>query len=505
MKYFLFILLFFIKSIICANEIRDTIKVVINLNSYNDKGLNVSVFPKNEFNGWKNYIFPFTVPGNYEFLDNQKSRNDFFLFYSNEKLCICEKEKNIYPTNWNSNAKYLNYNIKSTLNSNNGIFAIDSHFIKDSVYLLNWFNLLGFFEQELETPYKITIYKKPNLWGAGSLKKKILNDTTDIYFAINYKNLIANPVLYSIPDTTSFIIDETKFNISFAGEDTSLNSSEIKNLLLKPLTEVVKRSYYKHKQYTFIYYSENSEVDRYLTGLEHPNSTVLCYHSQLLDNNIVVSSSVHEYIHAIFAPLRIRSKIIDNYDFISTKSDEYLWFYEGVTEYLAARIMYLSGVFSREDFLNKLNESFVYQGNVNLQKTSMNIYRDYNDDLFENFYTKGSLLAFELDVEIMKLSGGKTCLFDIMRELQKKYTPEKPFNSKNFIKEFSKLSKVDIKPFIIEKTSTTKKVELDKIVKLIGYNRGEYVKRIKNNSYTITTWTENENSDSDIAKLFWNE
>ena len=347
MKLFsLIFALIIVKSISCFSEnLKDTIQVTINLNQIDTNGLKINVYPPSNITELDYYVFPKSIPGIYEYLDNQKSRNEFYLI-SNDKTSIKpEKDNNYYPIDFKEHQTLLTYNVSSTVNKFTGISAEDNYCLKDLIYILNWHHLLGFFEQNRNFPYKIIVNRNSHFWGAGSMNKKTLNDTTDIYLANNYKELIHNPIMYSIPDTVSFKIAETKFSISCAGSDTLLKSEKIKDLLINPLTEILKHSEFKHKNYSFIYYSDYSITTPYLTALEHPNSTLVCYHSALLDNDILIGSSIHEFIHAIYAPLRIRSEIIENFNLTSPKCDEFLWFYEGVTEYLSIKTLLYSGVF----------------------------------------------------------------------------------------------------------------------------------------------------------------
>lgn len=277
--------------------------------------------------------------------------------------------------------------------------------------------------------------------------------------------------MYSIPDTVKFCINKTSFIISCAGNDTLLNSKKIKDLIYVPLGEIYSKSAFKNKEYTFIYFSDYSLSTPYLTGLEHPNSTLICYHSALLDNNILISSSIHEYIHAIYAPLRIRSEIINEFDFIHPECDDFLWFYEGITEYLAIKTLVNSGFFKPEDFFNELDESNNYHKNINFSKVSSNTYSKKEQKLFDNFYTKGSLFAMQLDLEILKRSKGDSDLFDVMQELQKSFSPEKPFNSKGFIAYFSSTSGVDLNDYIIQNTCKNKKVNFQGTISSVGYKR----------------------------------
>lgn len=460
----LIIVLFLLSVSAYSNDLNDTIKVVINLKQVDSLGLKINVYPPSVLDGSVSYQFPKSIPGIYEYLN---SCQPLIQLKQNEVEIDCVD--NSFQIDCELAQSSFTYFAKSTVNKFKGISAEDTYYLKDSIYILNWHYLLGFFQNETEKPYKIEIIKNAKLFGTGSLSKSVLNDTTDVYIANNYKDLIHNPVLYSVPDTTSFRIGETNFTISCAGNDSLLDSKKIKDLIIAPLTKIINKSVFKHKEYSFLYYSEYSLTLPYLTGLEHPNSTLICYHSAFLENNILVSSSIHEFIHAIYAPLRIRSEVIDEFDFRNPKCDELLWFYEGITEYLAIKTLVNSGFFKTNDFFEELNESIKCYKNINLSKVSSNIYKKKEQKLFDNFYTKGSLFAMQLDIELIRRSNGKTDLFDVMQKLQGAYNPEKPFNSKNFITDFSTASGVDIYSYIIDNTREKKKVNYPETIEQIGY------------------------------------
>ncbi len=461
MKYIRLIIgLLLITLNVFANDYNDTINVVIDLKQVDSLGLKVNVYPPTDLKGNILYKFPKTIPGTYESLN---SHHSLIKLHQNDKEIPCID--NSFSIVCDSVSNSFSYFAKSSVNIRIGVSAEDTYYLKDSIYILNWHYLLGFFQNDTDSPYKISIIRNNRLFGTSSLDKETLSDTIDIYTASNYKDLIHNPLIYGIPDTASFQIGESNFNISCIGSDTLLAAQKIKELLIEPLNQLLKHSEYKHKDYTFIYFSKYSIIAPGLRALEHPNSTLVCYHTAFRDNNIFIGVSIHEYIHAIYAPLRIRSEIINDFNFISPLCDEYLWFYEGVTEYLSIKTLLDSRIFTNEDFLNEIKLSDEYSKNINFRKTSQNIYDKKGQKLFDNFYTTGSLFALQLDLEILQKSNGKQDLFDVMNELQQKYSPDKPFNSNTFIDEFCAVSGID-------NLNTDKKVKIDfsKISNDLGYN-----------------------------------
>ena len=273
-----------------SNNLNDTVNVTIDLRQVDSLGLKVDIYTPSDLKGLINYQFPKSIPGIYEYLNNHESIIE--LSQNGEKVNCSD---NSFSINCDLSPCTLTYSSKSTVNKFKGIFAEDTYYLKDSIYILNWHYILGFFNSQTKRPYKIEIIKKADLLGTGSLAKKVKSDTTDIYIAANYKELIHNPIMYSVPDTTNFKIGETNFTISCAGADSLLDSKKIKDLLISPLAKILAESHYKHEKYSFLFYSEYSLTTPYLTGLEHPNSTLICYHTALLDNNILISCSIHEF------------------------------------------------------------------------------------------------------------------------------------------------------------------------------------------------------------------
>lgn len=446
----------------CQN-LNDTINVVIDLKQVDSLGLRISVSPPKNINGTIVYTFPKTIPGIYR---NLQSPNSLIKLHQNKKEIPCVN--NSFSIDCSTITSYFSYSAKSSVENYKSVTSADTYFLKDSIYLLNWQYLLGFFQNKTDNPYKIKIIKNNTLHGSGTLNKELVNDTVNIFTANNYEDLIQSPLVFSIADTTSFKIGDSRFHVSCVGYDTLLNAQKIKDLLISPLKELLRHTEYNHKNYTFIYFSEYAINPPSLMALEHPNSTLVCYNTALRDSKIIISASIHEYIHAIYAPLRIRSEVINKFDFTNPTCDEFLWFYEGVTEYLTTKTLLDSKFLSEEDFLNEIEQYYEFSENFNLSQTSLNIYNNKEQKLFVNYYTTGSLFALQLDLEIIKTSDGTKNLLDVMKELQSKYTPETPFNSKTFNDEFIAISGIE-KSFLRSNTEKKIKINFAEIIDKLGY------------------------------------
>jgi len=80
--------------------------------------------------------------------------------------------------------------------------------------MLNNFTLIGYFEGFKDMPYTISITKPQGFYGATSMPLESSGPDTDVYNPRNYFELHDNPIMYSIPDTASVMVNNTKILLS---------------------------------------------------------------------------------------------------------------------------------------------------------------------------------------------------------------------------------------------------------------------------------------------------
>ncbi len=176
MNYKLFILglLFTISLKGFSVNKNDTIYATIDLRQVDSLGLSINIGVPPDLNGIISYQFPKSIPGIYEYLN--KIEPIIKLSYNKENVKCYE---NSFRINSNLFSNVITYSAKNTINKFQGIFAEDTYFLKDSIYILNWHYLLGFFQNNTKRPYKIKIIKSAKLLGTGSLlQNKIIEVLT---------------------------------------------------------------------------------------------------------------------------------------------------------------------------------------------------------------------------------------------------------------------------------------------------------------------------------------
>lgn len=441
------------------------ILIDINLNNIKNKTCNVHVNLANAKIG-DEYLFARSIPGNYEINHYKKYNINPKIIDSYGKVINVEETESSFLIKSND-IKGLNYNSKQSFSINDILYP-ESTVYSDSLYLLNWNILAGYFEGT-DNSYTIKITRPKELWGTSSMSKNSISDTVDIFTADSYSELIENPVMYSKADTSSFHIDKSKFTISVYSTLSSYNSKSIKKTVEPILRKCMSDSYYSPKDYKIICIVGNAKMSDRLIALEHPNSTVVCMPTVFKDTPTLSITLAHEFCHAIYTPLFIRSKKISNFNFAKPECDKHLWFYEGCIEYISLKKSLQAGAIDKDEFIKELNESDLYMDNIKLMNISKQVYSNKGLKYFNNFYSKGSLIALLLDIELLKKSNNKTSLSDLMMKLQKNQIENGDFDENNFLNLLSRLSGVDLLPFFKRYLNTKKNIKLKRNLSLIGY------------------------------------
>lgn len=131
--------------------------------------------------------------------------------------------------------------------------------------------------------------------------------------------------------------------------------------------------------------------------------------------------AAHEFFH-ILTPLNIHSEQIHDFDYIQPEMSKHLWLYEGVTEYAAGHMQVKYGLMDLPTYLDVLRSKMAnassYQDLLPFTQMSEEVLEKYQDQ-YGNVYEKGALIGLCLDIALLKHSGGKYNLQQLMRDLAK--------------------------------------------------------------------------------------
>ncbi|MCT4640095.1 MAG: hypothetical protein N4A72_20535 [Bacteroidales bacterium] len=465
----LFAIFTLITCCIVSVSASDTIYVKINLKKLADKKLRIEVRNNKESSGY--YYFPKSIPGSYDYRNYGIACKDF---RTNEGNNIVKTDVNMVNIPQCTSFEYYRYFNKRNFLSLDGAVAI-----KDSVFVFNWNSIIGYFTDTDKTPYCIEIVKPKCLKPYTTLKHKEYNDNTLTLYASNYDELLDKPLMMykSGVKTKQFTCNSKTFNIvSFSTlEENPIDS--IYTDLKRTLKIATKHIKYPNKEYTFFIYTTKNNTT--FGALEHKDNSINTFNIDMVfkhNYSILYSMALHEFMHACYFPLVVKSNVIENFDYQNPKSDEHLWLYEGVNEYLSQKMKYTSGYYTKSEFIKEMYKKYTYEKinkrdfvrirNASLTKLSKDIYSRYGRRNFGTVYNRGALVAMMLDIEIIKNSNGKMNLFDIIKILRDKYS-NKSFSSNDILSEINSI--VNVEHIISKYIRGRKNIDPEYLFGILGF------------------------------------
>jgi predicted metalloprotease with PDZ domain len=155
------------------------------------------------------------------------------------------------------------------------------------------------------------------------------------------------------------------------------------------------------------------------SALEHSNSHVGIYNPGFIGNPLLASITDHEIFHA-WNVKRLRPADLWPYDYARPQETPWLWVSEGITDYYADLALVRGGVVDSAQFLGLTGEKMAQvalQPATALEDASLSTWIGPIDGSQYQYYPKGSLAGFMLDVLIRDGSNNRRSLDDVMREL----------------------------------------------------------------------------------------
>jgi len=449
-----------------ASSAKEEVQVNINLSEIKDDKVFVTVKSPKINTNEVTYHLPKTVPGTYSednfgrFIDDLKAYN-----ITGNLLEVKKLDANSWSI---SNAKTLDkitYLVNDTFDTEKkgGIGSDDvfspsgSNIDAGKNVMLNTHCFVGYFQDFMSIPYKLTVSHPAELWGATSMLDQDASTTNDLFVNSRYAELVENPIMYSKPDFTNFTVDGMEIQIAIYSPTGKFTAESITPEMKKMMTAQ------KHflgninttKKYTVLLYLSSVKNDAKGTGaLEHPTATTVVYPEMTSKARLVEGLKdvvSHEFFH-ILTPLTIHSQQIQNFDYNNPKMSEHLWMYEGVTEYFANLFQVNQGLITEKDFYTRMNDKINRANSLNdtmpFTTMSSNVLTSPYKEQYYNVYQKGALIGMCIDIIIREKSEGKRGILDLMQKLSGEYGVSKAFNDEELFAKVTALTYPEVGDFL---------------------------------------------------------
>lgn len=168
-------------------------------------------------------------------------------------------------------------------------------------------------------------------------------------------------------------------------------------------------------------------------GLEHRSSCVIVFSGDTRDDDFLQRGAhvvTHEFLHA-WNVKALRPQGLGPFDYQNESPTPSLWLAEGITDYYAYVIGSRAGLWKPEQALTRFSSLWIdYRASsgrrsTSLANSSLHVWQSSDASSSgsggTNYYTKGLLAGWLLDVQIRAATGGKRSLDDAMRLLTRRY------------------------------------------------------------------------------------
>ena len=471
----------------------------IDLVNVEDDKVWVTVDPDRFTGDSTTFYIPKTVPGTYS-TDNYGKFSENFkaLNYKGEEIEFVKVDENSWTIPEAQDLDKVMYQVNDSFDweDEGGVYSMaGTNILKDKNFLLNLHGFVGYFDNLKEKPFRLEIQRPANLIAgtALSVDETITGENsetrTDVYNLNRYFEVIDNPIMYSAPDTTSFMVEDMKVLIDVFSPNQKFSAESLKPNLEK-MIRAQKRflgdinSTDKYAILVYLSATPGEEDAGNFGALEHHTSTVVVMpetmEAEALDESMkdIVS---HEFFH-IITPLGIHSNEVHYFDYNDPKMSQHLWMYEGVTEYFANLFQVNQGLISNQEFydrmVSKINVSKRFDDTVPFTVMSKNILSDEYKDSYYNVYQKGALIGMALDIRLRELSGGKMGILDLMKKLNAKYGKDKPFEDDQLISDIVELTYPEIQEFFDTYITGTTPIPYDEFFAKAGIEEKEMMSEV---------------------------
>jgi predicted metalloprotease with PDZ domain len=485
MKNFLVVAVCAIGFLSTAQQKTAPIRVAIDLSDVKDDKvavtMNVPAMPSNN----ATLHFPSIIPGTY-------SKDDYARFVEGVKafdtkgnpLTVTSAADHSWTISDAKKLSKITYLVNDTYDipGEKGVFSpAGTNILDQKSFMLNLHGFVGYFTDMMATPYELTVTHPATLSGATSLIDNDASSTKDVFKADRYFEITDNPIMYTKPDQTTFMVGGMEVVLSVYSPNGTYNAQ----MLTAEIEKMMKAQkaflgdINKNKRYTILLYlSEMMKPDAQGFGaLEHNTSTTVVFPEMMPKGQLVqmlIDVISHEFFHTV-TPLSVHSKEIHYFDYTTPKMSEHLWMYEGVTEYFANLFQVNQGLITEDEFYvrltDKIRNASGYDDTMSFTEMSRNVIEQPYKKQYNNVYEKGALIAMCIDIIIREQSSGERGILDLMRKLSNEYGANKPFDDAELFPKVIALTYPQVGEFIKKHVSGKTPIPYDEYFAKMGIGK----------------------------------
>ncbi len=483
MKHIILVVGFLVSNFLIAD---DNYRYYINLTKVVNDKISVQLTPPTITQNEIEFSFPAMVPGTYEVYNFGRFISNFKVTGKNGAVIkVTKSDANTYKISPATAIDKITYDVDDTWDKTDLPDTKDkivfepggTNFEDGKNFAINTHSMFGFIRGMLNKNFILEFEKPKGFYPATGLSDIQLGDTKDVISVFDYHDLVDSPIMYSLPDTSTVLVANTKVLVANYSPNKKINARYIASTL-KELLNAQKDflgGELPVSKYAFLFYFiDRATLSGASGALEHSYSSFYVlpeYDSTSLQQEIR-DVSAHEFFH-IVTPLNIHSKEIGDFDFSNPKMSEHLWLYEGMTEYSAHLAQTKGGITDIDKLISTMMQKYdnsitSYNDTMSFTYMSKHVLEEKIHTQYSNVYEKGAVIGMCLDILLRHYSDGKYGTQNLMKDLATKYGKHKSFNDEDLFNDIEKFTYPEIGAFLRKYVAGTTPLPMAEVLDKIG-------------------------------------
>lgn len=433
------------------------------------------------------FQMPAWAPGAYAMTNYGRFVEDFKAIGHDGKEKPTERiNENRWHIRNGKDIKTITYSVHNSYTDSTSLYFALAHF-DTSLVFASATSLFGYVNDKKELPYRVT-YLIPGNWQFEVAlpevpsKTIVSTGTRAIDFtAKNYDELVDAPIMAGTNfQNRSFTLGKCRFDIVLASEKPFAMDSLA--LYTKKIVES-QLDFFRDTPFVNYKFLINAPMFTNLPrtdqgALEHANSS-----AYLLVNvpwqyirDPFCRIIAHEFFHA-WNVKRIHSSKLGPFDYTKAVQTKELWMAEGVTDYYAHLLLVRYGILPFSSFKSSINSLVErsHQGNnsiASLEELSL-LESEFDINRAMQFYIRGPLTAFALDLLIRRETNNRSSLDSVMITLNKRAKKGIHYTDEELPVLMTKLTGVPIGDFYKKYIAGTEMLSICDYLETIGMTCGD--------------------------------
>src|SRR5246127_1952885 len=390
-------------------------------------------------------------PGRYELGNFAKNIKKLDAFGENNSMLSYKKtSKDCWQINTQGSKQ-----VKVTYSYYAAELNAGSTYVDENQLYVNPCNCLMYVPDKMQEKHTVTLEIPDTYIISTSLKRENKTLTADNFDELADSPFIAAPNIKTILATVKGV----NFYLHFNGE-CNPDREKLKTDFSKFIAEQI--AFFNGVHFTEYHFLIQMMPQKFHHGVEHTKNTVIAFGpSYHLMHNEVYNEFLGLCCHELFHTWNIktiRPAEMFPYNFTKENYARTGFVYEGVTTYYGDKLLFTSNVFTEDVYFKAFEERLTKhlhsfgRYNLSVGDSSFDNWLDgYTPGApyrKTNIYDEGCMIAFMLDVLIMKHSSNKNSLQTVMKNLYDNfYKNQKGYTEQDFTSACSNAAGIDLQDF----------------------------------------------------------